>query len=80
MAGPYLIIASGVTATNHSDTGLAGGTTYYYVVSAMVSTNETPNSAQASATTQVPLILLGRWLVRSGRFHRGIGIFADGHV
>ena len=60
--GTYSTIAGGVTATNYSDSGLAGGTTYYYVVSAMISTNETPNSAQASATTQVPLILLGRWL------------------
>jgi endoglucanase len=66
--GPYTSIASGVTATNYSDSGLAGGTTYYYVVSAMVSTNETPNSAQAAATTPVPLILLGRWLSEAANF------------
>ena len=66
--GPYLTIASGVTATNYSDGGLAGGTTYYYVVSAMVATNETPNSTQAAATTPVPLILLGRWLSGAANF------------
>ena len=49
--GPYTIVASGVTATNYSDVGLAGGTIYYYVVSAVISGSETPNSAQATATT-----------------------------
>ena len=76
--GPYSIIASGVTTTNYSDTGLAGGTTYYYVVSAMVSTNETPNSAQASATTQVPLILLGRWLSGAANFTETSGYSPTG--
>jgi poly(hydroxyalkanoate) depolymerase family esterase len=66
--GPYSIIASGVTATNYSDSGLAGGTTYYYVVSAMVSINETLNSAQATVTTPVPLLLLGRWLSGAANF------------
>jgi hypothetical protein len=49
--GPYSVIASGVTATNFADNGLAGGTLYYYVVSAVVSGSETPNSAQAAAAT-----------------------------
>jgi fibronectin type 3 domain-containing protein len=52
--GPYTIVASGVTATNYSDGGLAGGTIYYYVVSAVVSGSETPNSAQATVTTMSP--------------------------
>ena len=51
MAGLTLLVASGMTATNYSDTGLAGGTMFYYVVSAIVSGSETPNSAQAAATT-----------------------------
>jgi endoglucanase len=54
--GPYTIVASGVTATNYSDGGLAGGTVYYYVVSAIVSGSETPNSAQANATTLSPTL------------------------
>lgn len=66
--GPYTTIASGVTATNYSDTGLASGTVYYYVVSAIVSGAETYNSAQATASTPVPLILLGRWLSGAANF------------
>jgi fibronectin type 3 domain-containing protein len=53
--GPYAVIASGVTATNYSDGGLAGGTIYYYVVSAVISGNESANSAQAMATTLSPI-------------------------
>jgi poly(hydroxyalkanoate) depolymerase family esterase len=47
--GPFAIIASGVTATNYQDGGLAGNTTNYYcyVVSAVVSGSETPDSAEA---------------------------------
>jgi hypothetical protein len=53
--GPYAAAASGVTATNCSDSGLAGGTIYYYVVSALVSGNESANSAQAAAATLSPI-------------------------
>jgi fibronectin type 3 domain-containing protein len=49
--GPYTTIATGVTATTYTNTGLGDGTTYYYVVSATNSTGEGANSAQASATT-----------------------------
>jgi hypothetical protein len=54
--GPYAVVASDVTATNYSDSGLAGGTIYYYVVSAVVSGNESANSAQATATTLSPIV------------------------
>nr|WP_233516805.1 glycoside hydrolase family 6 protein [Paenibacillus curdlanolyticus] len=49
--GPYTTVATGVTATSYTNTGLASGTTYYYVVSAVNSAGESANSAQASATT-----------------------------
>ena len=49
--GPYGIVASGLTGTNYPDSGLNGGTVYYYVVSAVVSGSETSNSVQAAATT-----------------------------
>ena len=49
--GPYAVIASGLTATNYPDSGLNGGTIYYYVVSAVVSGSETSNSAPAAAVT-----------------------------
>jgi hypothetical protein len=48
--GPYTVIATNVTATTFSDTGLAASTTYYYVVSAS-SGLESGDSAPASATT-----------------------------
>src|ERR1017187_5035996 len=50
--GPYTNVISGVLTTNYTDTGLASGTTYYYVVSTLsAGCNESTNSAQASATT-----------------------------
>jgi regulation of enolase protein 1 (concanavalin A-like superfamily) len=47
--GPYMTITS-TTGVTFNDTGLANGTTYYYVVSATNSAGESANSAQASAT------------------------------
>ena len=49
--GPYAVIAMGVTATNYTDTGLSAAATYYYVVSAVDSGNESTNSVQVSAAT-----------------------------
>jgi beta-glucanase (GH16 family) len=51
--GPYITIGS-TSATSFTNTGLANGTTYYYVVSAVNSYGESTNSAQISATTTVP--------------------------
>ncbi len=49
-SGPYSAIATGVTATNFSNTGLSSSTTYYYVVSAWNNGGESPYSNQASTT------------------------------
>jgi endoglucanase len=50
--GPYDQVASGVTQSAHSDTGLSASTTYYYVVTAVdTSSNESAESNEASATT-----------------------------
>jgi beta-glucanase (GH16 family) len=51
--GPYLTIA-GTAATSYTNTGLANGTPYYYVVSAVNPFGESSNSVQVSATTTVP--------------------------
>ena len=48
--GPYVTIAS-PTTTSYTNTGLALGTTYYYVVSAVNAAGESTNSIQVGATT-----------------------------
>jgi hypothetical protein len=48
----YTTIAS-PTTTNYTDTGLANGTTYYYVVSAVNAAGQSGNSSQVSATPAV---------------------------
>jgi Malectin domain/Fibronectin type III domain len=46
------MIASGVTGTTYTNTGLAASTTYYYKVEAVDADGSSAASAQASATTQ----------------------------
>ncbi len=49
--GPYTTLAS-PTTTSYTDTGLTNATPYFYVVSAVNTSGESANSAQASATPQ----------------------------
>jgi autotransporter-associated beta strand protein len=49
--GPYTEIASGLTGTTYTNTGLSPFTTYYYVVSATNSGGMSAYSPEASATT-----------------------------
>ena len=51
--GPYTQV-SAPTGTNFIDLGLANGTAYYYVVSALNSAGESANSSQVSATPVAP--------------------------
>jgi beta-glucanase (GH16 family) len=61
--GPYTnLMVSGITATNYTDTGLASGTTYYYVVSAVAGVcDEGTNSAEVSATTTISTLSFSQW-------------------
>jgi autotransporter-associated beta strand protein len=52
--GPYAVVASGITATNYTDTSLSGSMTYYYVIAAVNAGGEGTNSLEASATTLTP--------------------------
>ena len=51
--GPYAVVAT-VSGTSHTDTGLTGGTEYFYVVSALNLTGEGGDSLEASATPTSP--------------------------
>ena len=46
----YSVIAPSVATTSYTDTTVVNGTTYYYVVSAVNSSGESPNSNEAYAT------------------------------
>ncbi len=49
--GPYTTVATGLVSSSYDDTGLANDTTYYWVVTALDTTdNESALSNQASAT------------------------------
>jgi glucuronoarabinoxylan endo-1,4-beta-xylanase len=63
--GPYTIVAN-VTTTNCPDGGLTGGTTYYYVVSAVNAGGESANSDQASATPTTAPKLTGAIIGTAG--------------
>jgi len=65
--GPYTTIA-GSTGTSFVDTGLANGTTYYYVVSARNITGESANSAEVSATPFITPVTLTPGPATDGQF------------
>jgi hypothetical protein len=48
--GAYTTIAPNITTTSYTDTTVANGTTYYYVVSAVNADGESANSSEVSAT------------------------------
>ena len=54
--GPYMQIA-GTVSTSFTDTGVANGTTYFYVVSAYNSAGESANSPEISASPKVPVTI-----------------------
>ena len=54
----YTLIAPGVTGTTYSDTGLANGVTYYYVVTGLNAGGEGPYSAEVNATPMSPSVIM----------------------
>ncbi|WP_239619288.1 glycoside hydrolase family 48 protein [Cohnella mopanensis] len=54
--GPYTTVATGVTGTSYTNTGLTNGTTYYYVVSAVNTVGESTNSVQVSVVPAIPTV------------------------
>jgi fibronectin type 3 domain-containing protein len=52
--GPYTQVSASAS-TSFTDTGLANGTAYFYVVSALNTAGESANSAQATATPTAPV-------------------------
>ena len=51
--GPYVTVASGVTGTTCTDTGLTDGVTYYYLVSAVNNSGESDPSSELGAKSGV---------------------------
>jgi subtilisin family serine protease len=49
-AGPYSVVANGITATTYQNTGLSSGGTHFYVVAAKNAAGASGDSNQASAT------------------------------
>ena len=53
--GPYSIVAPGIAASSYTDKTVTNGTTYYYVVNAVNSAGESPNSPEDAATPRAPM-------------------------
>jgi chitin-binding protein len=52
--GPYSNVATNVTATSFTNTGLTNGTVYYYVVTAVNASGESPVSTQVEGRPAAP--------------------------
>ncbi len=66
VSGTYTTLASGITATNYSDTTAATGTTYYYVVAAVGPGGTSANSGEIAGTPAVTPAVPGGLTVTQG--------------
>jgi beta-glucanase (GH16 family) len=62
--GAYTTIATGDTNLTYTDSGLADGTTYYYVVTTVQGACQSTNSVEVSATTASQLTPFQQWQVQ----------------
>jgi beta-glucanase (GH16 family) len=62
--GPYTSVTNGLTTTTYTDTGLADGTTYYYVVATAQGNCQATNSVEVSATTLTQLTPFQQWQIQ----------------
>jgi hypothetical protein len=65
--GPYTVIASNLTSTIYTNTGLANGATYYFVVSGINTNGESSNSTEV-AITPLTIILPATTLLNISDF------------
>jgi len=63
--GPYTIVKSNAVGTSYTDTGVANGTSYYYVVTATNAEGESAFSNEASSTPAPPAVSTSTTLVSS---------------
>ncbi|WP_160164577.1 DUF5010 domain-containing protein [Pedosphaera parvula] len=79
--GPFTIVATGVTATNYTDVGLAPDNAYTYVVSAVNAAGESLTDS-ASASAAPTGILLGRtgWVASASVNSGNAGRAIDGNI
>ena len=63
--GPYTIVKSNAVGTSYTDTGVANGTSYFYVVTATNAEGESAFSNEASSTPAPPAVSTSTTLVSS---------------
>ncbi|MGH8024358.1 MAG: glycosyl hydrolase family 28 protein, partial [Limisphaerales bacterium] len=68
VSGGESVTNATVTATNYTDTQVTNGVTYYYVVSAVNSLGQSPDSSEVSATPQSPVFIVATTNLLSDNF------------